>query len=263
MVKTMTKTQKISLDDLWESALIGNQVFDTELLIDRPDLARRYLENAIAQRPLWGIAPGTSLASAVRLWMHGEIKLGKDWHPFKAEEVICWQRGMIWRATTWMNGLPIWGADRIVDGVGEMKWKILGLFPVMQASGADLTRSGVGRVQVESMWLPSVLCSPDIAWVELNASQVQATFTALDEPAKLTLTVNDRGVLEQVKLDRWGNPGGGAFHYSDFGGIVEAIGTFDGYTIPTRLRVGWYFGSKRFESDGEFFRCTIDKAIYR
>ena len=251
----MTKTQEISLDELWNSASLGNQVFDAELLSDLPALARRYLEQALA--------PGTPLASAVRLWMHGEIKLDKKWHPFKGEEVIHWNRGMIWRATTWMNGLPIWGADRVVDGVGEMKWKILGLFPVMQASGADLTRSGVGRVQVESMWLPSVLCSPDIAWVELNASQVQATFTALDEPAKLTLTVNDRGVLEQVKLDRWGNPGGGAFHYSDFGGIVEAIGTFDGYTIPTRLRVGWYFGSKRFESDGEFFRCTIDKAIYR
>jgi len=139
----MTKTQEISLDELWNSASLGNQVFDAELLSDLPALARRYLENAIA--------PGTPPASAVRLWMHGEIKLSKQWHSFKAEEVICWQRGMIWRATTWMNGLPIWGADRIVDGVGEMKWKILGLFPVMQASGVDLTRSGVGRVQVESM----------------------------------------------------------------------------------------------------------------
>jgi len=99
--------------------------------------------------------------------------------------------------------------------------------------------------------------------MELNSSQVQATFTALGQPAKLTLTVNDRGMLEQVKLDRWGNPEGEAFHYVDFGGIVEENHTFDGYTIPTHLRVGWYFGSERFESEGEFFRCTIDKAIYQ
>ena len=255
MVETMTKTQEISLDDLWESALISNKVFDPELLIDRPDLARRYLENAIA--------PGTTLASAVRLWMHGEIKLKEKWHPFKGEEVICWNRGMIWRANTWMQGLPIWGADRIVDGVGEVQWKILGLFPVVRASGADVTRSSVGRVQAELIWLPSVLCNPDVSWTELNASQVQANFTALGEPAKLTLTVNAQGRLEQVKIDRWGNPEGEAFHYSDFGGIVEDSGTFGGYTIPTRLRVGWYFGSERFESEGEFFHCTIDKAIYR
>lgn len=44
---------------------------------------------------------------------------------------------MIWRATTWMQGLAIWGADRVVDGVSDVRWKMLGLFPVMQASGAD------------------------------------------------------------------------------------------------------------------------------
>jgi hypothetical protein len=99
--------------------------------------------------------------------------------------------------------------------------------------------------------------------MELESSAVQANFTALGEPAKLTLTVNDRGMLERVKFDRWGNPEGGEFHYVDFGGIIEESSTFDGYTIPTRLRLGWFFGSERFESEGEFFHCMIDKAIYR
>ncbi|MHC5720684.1 MAG: hypothetical protein ACYTX0_53870 [Nostoc sp.] len=45
------------------------------------------------------------MASVVRLQMHGEIKL-KNWIPFKAEQVICWKRGLIWNATAWMNGLP-------------------------------------------------------------------------------------------------------------------------------------------------------------
>jgi hypothetical protein len=35
------------------------------------------------------------------------------------------------------------------------------------------------------------------------------------------------------------------------------------YTIPTRVRVGWYFGTSRFESEGEFFRATIEDAIFR
>lgn len=250
----MINTKPISIEDLWESTPTSNRPFDPELLSNLPHLARCYLEQAIA--------PGTLLASAVRLWMHGEIKLGQKWHSFKGEEVIDWNRGMIWRATTWMNGLPVLGCDRVVDGVGEAKWKMLGLFPVMQASGADITRSCVGRVQAESVWLPSVLCNPDIIWTELSASQVQAIFTALGEPAKITLTVSNQGVLEQIKVDRWGSLEGEAFHYGDFGGIAEDSGTFDGYTIPTRLRIGWLFGSEQFESDGEFFHCTIDKAIY-
>ncbi|PAX51632.1 DUF6544 family protein [Brunnivagina elsteri] len=249
MVEAITKPEEISLDDLWKSVSIDNGVFQPELLTNLPSLARRYLEKAIA--------PGTQLASAVRLWMHGEIKLGQKWHPFQAEEVICWDRGMIWQATTEMHGLPILGCDRVVDGVGNASWNTI------QRSGEDITRSCVGRVQAESVWLPSVLCRPDISWAELSVSQVQATFTALGEPGKITLTVSNQGVLEQIKVDRWGSLEGEAFHYSDFGGIVEDSGTFDGYTIPARLRIGWFFGSEPFESEGESFHCTIDKAIYK
>lgn len=250
----MTKTQLISINDLWRSASVGHRSFKPDQLTI-PPAARRYLEAAIV--------PGTALASAVRLWMHGEIKLGKNWHSFKGEEVICWNRGMIWRATTWMQGLPIWGADRLVDGIGEMQWKMLGLFPVMQAAGEDVTRSGAGRMQGESVWLPAVLCEPQVTWTELDSTTVQANFTALGEPAHLTLTVDDRELLAQVKFKRWGNPAGEAYHYADFGGLVEESRTFEGYTIPTRLRLGWFFGSERFEPEGEFFRCTIDNAIYR
>jgi len=64
-------------------------------------------------------------------------------------------------------------------------------------------------------------------------------------------------------MPRWGNPDGGEFHYSRCGGFVEEEGTFAGYTIPTRMRVGWHFGTDGFEQEGEFFRVTIDDAIYR
>ncbi len=255
MTGTTTKVKAMSLEKLWRSQPPSNRFFTSESLAGHPSLARRYLE--------WAIAPGTPLASTVRLQMHGTIKLGQKWHRFQGEEVICWQRGMIWRATAWMQGLPICGADRLVDGVGDMQWNLLGLIPVMQASGADISRSGAGRMQAEAIWLPSVLCDPEVDWADVDGSQVQASFTALGKFTKLTLTVDEQGAVKRERLNRWGNPEGGDYRYVDFGAIVEATGTFEGYTIPTQLRVGWFFGSDRFESEGEFFRCTVDKAIYR
>jgi hypothetical protein len=255
----------VSLEDLWESppAVPIAAIFDPAAVTALPPLAQRYLG--------WAIAPGTPLAAAVRLHMHGTIKLGNQWHRFTGEEVIRWQRGMVWRATTWMQGLPILGADRLVDGIGEMRWKLLGLLPVMQASGEDVTRSGAGRIQGEAVWLPSVFCNPEIDWTALDDSQLQARFTAFGEPAQLTLTLDDQGAIQQVALQRWGNPEGGDFHYGTFGVIATASGTFEGYTIPTQIRAGWFFGSDsplgtrrdRFEREGEFFRCTIDRACYR
>jgi hypothetical protein len=62
---------------------------------------------------------------------------------------------------------------------------------------------------------------------------------------------------------RWGNPEGAEFRYADFGALVENERAFGAYTIPSRLRAGWHFGTERCESGGEFFRVTIDEARYR
>jgi hypothetical protein len=247
-------TKQISLNILWDSAISSDRIFHVDEFSHLPEAARRYLEHAIA--------PQTKLASAVRLRMHGEIKL-KNWMPFKAEQVVCWEHGLIWSATAWMNGLPIVGSDRIIDGVGAMQWKLLGLFPVMTGTGSDITRSTVGRLQAESMLLPSVFCGDAVSWNVMDSSHLHSSFVVQGERAELDFTLDQLGQLKTVKLPRWGNPEGAECHYLDFGAIVEKEGTFCGYTIPTQLRVGWYFGTERFEPEGEFFRATIDDAIYR
>lgn len=106
--------------------------------------------------------PRHPLASAVRLRMHGEIKLN-GWLPFRAEQVIRTDGSMIWTATVRQHGLPIRGFDRLVDGEGAMRWKLLGVVPVVTASGRDITRSAVGRMMAESVWLASMLCGGTVS----------------------------------------------------------------------------------------------------
>jgi hypothetical protein len=250
----MMSTKQPSLDDLWESAPPSERSFDPALFRPLPGAVQRYLGHAIAA--------GAPLASAVRLRMQGEIKL-KGWYPFSAEQVIRWDRGMIWRAAVQLHRLSLRGGDRFLDGQGAMQWKLLGIVPVINASGPDITRSAAGRVNIESLWLPSVLCSEDVSWTVLEQSHLHAHFRAHGETAEIDYTMDDRGRLQSVNMPRWGNPEGAEFHYANCGGWVEEERTFGGYTIPSHLRVGWYFGSERFESEGEFFRVTIDEAAYR
>lgn len=243
-----------SLDDLWKSAGAAKCAFDPVQLRRIPNEPRRYLEHAITA--------GTPLATAVRLKMHGEIKL-KGWLPFSAEQVICWDRGMIWHAAVQMHGISIRGGDTYLNGQGAMRWRLFGVVPVVNASGPDVTRSVAGRVNIESIWLPSVLCNDEILWTTLEESHFHARFPAHDEIAGIDYVTDERGGLQSVNMPRWGNPEGGEFHSTNCGGFVEEEATFGGYTIPTRMRVGWHFGTERFESEGEFFRVTIDNAIYR
>jgi hypothetical protein len=248
-------TAPLSLDDLWTTVPPATHVFEPARLAGLPPPARRYLDHAIA--------PGTPLAAAVRLRMHGEIKLKGAWHPFTAEQVICRGRGMIWRATVRMYGMAVRGGDCFVDGQGAMRWKLFGLLPVVNAAGPDISHSAAGRMALELVWLPSALCAGDVSWTARDAAHLHAGFTLHQESAGVDYTIGDGGQLETVSMARWGNPEGGDFHYVRCGGLVEEEGCFAGHTIPTHLRVGWHFGSDRFEADGDFFHVTIDDAAYR
>ncbi len=244
-------TAEDTLDELWNANGRGeHRLFDPAAI---PEPAHRYLAHAIA--------PGAVLARAVRLRMHGQIK-HKRWYPFTAEEVICWGRGMIWRARVRMRGSVIDGADSFLNGNGAMRWKLFGIVPVITACGDDVSRSTAGRVNIESIWLPSALCGGGVTWTAAD-SFLRARFTAHNETAEIAYTFDAAGALRTVSMPRWGNPGGGVFRYEECGCFVDAEGTFGAYTVPARVRVGWYSGTPRFESEGEFFRAVIDDAIYR
>lgn len=245
---------ELSFEKFWDTASPGEYFFRLDQISAFPDSARLYLEHAIVLR--------TRLATSVRLRMHGEIKLQR-WLPFKAEQVIRWDRGMIWCASVSLSGIPIRGFDRIMDGIGAMRWKLFGIIPVMTASGPDISRSAAGRLGAELLWLPSVLCREGVSWTALDSLHPHAGLTVQGHRVELDLAVDDRGRLKTVHLQRWGNPDGAQFREVDFGGIVEEEASFGGYTIPSRLRIGWYFGTSRFDTDGEFFRVTVDDAIYR
>jgi len=243
------------LDDLWNAATWSAGVFRESGFSEVPEPARAYLRHAIAQ--------GTPLASAVCLRMRGEIKIGR-WFPFTAEQVIHVKRGFVWVATVRLAGLPIFhGFDRLVDGTGEMRWKLFGLVPVVTGAGPDITRSATGRADAESIWLPPVLAQRTVSWSVRDPEHVVVTPDRTPDTNSIEFSLEPTGRVRALKMLRWGNPGGGAFRLETFGGVLESERTFGRYTIPTCVRVGWYFGSPRFESEGEFFRAVIEDATYR
>ena len=137
-----------TVESLWERAGQPESGACSIVPEDLPEPAVRYLDHALAGRD--------RLPAAVRLRMHGHIRIGA-WRPFTAEQVIVPGRGMVWRAEARFLGLPVRGYDRIVDGHGEMRWKLLGMVPVVAAAGDDVTRSARGRMAGEAVWLPSML----------------------------------------------------------------------------------------------------------
>ncbi|HEX8489085.1 MAG TPA: DUF6544 family protein [Propionibacteriaceae bacterium] len=216
-----------------------------------PEPAQRWLTHAIA--------PGTPLATSVELRMSGQIRLGA-WRPFTARQVLAPPDGFVWAATARVAGLPVSGFDRLSSGAAEMRWRLLGLIPVLTAAGPDVTTSAAGRLAAEGTLLPTVF--PAATWTAAGTDQVTATWQIGGHRESVELHLGERGELRQVLIQRWGNPNDSPYGRYPFGVSVEAEGTFAGITIPSRLTAGWWWGTER-QPEGEFFRAQITGAVFR
>lgn len=220
--------------------------FDPRELDGLPEPVRRHLTAAIA--------PGTAAARTARLRMHGTIRIGR-WLPFRAHELVAPLDGFVWTARA--AGV-IAGSDSYVDGAGAADWRLAGLLPVMHAAGRDVSRSAAGRAGGEGVWVPTALLPRyGVRWTAEGPDRVTAHSRTRDVPLRLRLQLDAAGRAVSFVFHRWGDPDRtGTWAWHPFGGEVTEHRSFDGVTIPTAGRIGWFFGTDRW-LDGEFFRFDI------
>lgn len=229
----------------------GLSAFDEDALPSLPEPAARWLRHVIA--------PGAPLCGGTRLSMHGTIRIG-TWRPFTARQIVT-PEGFIWAADAGRFPMRVKGFDRLVAGVGEMRWRLFGLVPVMTAAEPDTTRSAAGRLAGEGLVLvPGAALSSGVTWRGLDEHRAIATVSGSRFAHEIEIDVDDRGSLRKVSFPRWGNPDGGSFAYHRFTVTFDSEATFGGYILPRVFRAAWQIGNS--DSNGEFFRCAIDRAEF-
>ena len=87
-----------------------------------------------------------------------------------------------------------------------------------------------------------------------HANTTVATWQFGDDTEAAELHVKPNGRLAEVRISRWGNPGGAPFRRYPFGVRVEAESRFGGITIPSVFRAAWH--------ESEFFRAEITGAVF-
>jgi hypothetical protein len=250
-----------AVDRVWrdlERTPATGQVFSPGMVADLPDPARRYFLHAIR--------PGTPLAAKVRLTQVGSLRIGERWAPFAAEQVLVGgaaAQGFAWRVRSRLGGLPLLGSDHYAAGEGRMRMLLLGLVPVVDEANADLARSAIGRLVGEYMWLPSArLPRAGVSLEAVDADRFAIAATVGGETTRLALTVDEQGRLTDVAFPRYGDhTPDKRYRYIPFGGPYDptAERTFAGYTIPTRIRAGWWYGTPQYR---EAFRIDVTGATY-
>ncbi|NJM70722.1 MAG: hypothetical protein HC862_11100 [Scytonema sp. RU_4_4] len=231
--------------------------FTEDMVAELPAPVQRYF--------LHSIAPGTPLASSVSLEMSGSFRTAQDkpWVPMRAKEIISASQGFVWKATIGRGLFQMRGADYYIKGSGRMRFSLWGLLPLVNAHSPDIVRSSIGRLAGELIWLPSALLPQrGVSWKAIDENTIQASLKINDEPVTLTLTIDPaNGKLLKLSLPRWGDhTEDGSYTYIPFGGEYQEEHTFGGFTIPSLMGAGWWFGTDRYS---EFFCATIEQAEFR
>jgi hypothetical protein len=244
------------IDRIWTALEVmpGDLRFSQNLVDGLPLPAQRYL--------LYSLAPGALLASSVQLTMRGSIRPGKiPWMKFTAHQILTPPLGFVWKVRAQLGPVVITGADLYSQREGRTAMRLLGLIPLINAGGPDVSKSAIGRLAGESVLLPSSLLPQErVRWQAMDDERAIAEVSIDGNPTAITLSVDSEGRLRDVSLKRWGNlTESGQYDYIPFGVRFDEERTFGGFTIPTRLRAGWWFGTDRHS---EFFRAHIEKAAF-
>jgi hypothetical protein len=246
------------VDSIWQAleAPSLHQVFTEDMVSDLPDPARRYLLHAIR--------PGTALASSVSIEMRGAMRLKpeQEWMPMKARQFLAPPKGFVWRAEVGAGLMRFSGGDHYANGSGRVRFWLWGVIPLVKQEGPDISRAALGRLVCETIWLPSsLLPQRGVKWEALDDESAQATIKIGEEMTTLTLFVEPDGRLREIRILRWGNQTeDGSYGYIPFGGQIQEERAFGGYTIPSKVGVGWRLGTDHYF---EFFRAQIEDAVFR
>jgi hypothetical protein len=227
--------------------------FEPSQLGHLPEPARRWLTHALS--------PGTPLAGAVLLRMHGHIRTGR-WLPFRAVQLHVPPQGYLWVARAGLGPVSIRGYDSYAGGIGRMRWRLFGRLPVVDSDGPDVDRSAAGRVALDAFVLPSSWLSPEVTWHSGPDADTAVAQWQVDRwSLRVCIEARPDGALRSITMQRWAAPPGQPWGEYSCGGTLDAERRFGTVIVPTALQAGYFFRTPRWPT-GEFFRATITDATF-
>lgn len=178
------------------------------------------------------------------------------WYPFTSQEYFTVDPpGFIWTARiSGPLGFPIYVTDSYVNGKGEIDGRLLGLIPVVQASGKEVDQGARLRFLNEIMWFPSAALHPAITWQSVDSVSARATFSDRDQSVSAIFYFGADGDLVDMRADRYREENG-SFHLATWSTPLDTHKEMAGLRIPVRGEGVW----KLQAGDFHYIRLRIDE----
>ncbi|HTL51544.1 MAG TPA: DUF6544 family protein, partial [Planctomycetota bacterium] len=154
-------------------------------------------------------------------------------------------------------GLSVGAQDRYAAGHGRMFVRINSLWPIVDAQGAEIAQSALGRLLAEGPLLPTALlptfigsvardtAPSGISWEAVDVHTARATLRDGDLTATALFHFGPDHLIERVTLDRY-RAAGDRTVLTPFAGRLSDYRDFDGLLLPTQLEAAWVLPGGEF-----------------
>lgn len=168
-----------------------------EELAPLPAPIRRYLKAA-------GVV-GTPHVRRFHAELSGRIRGAADapWMPFTAEQtnLVSPPTRLFWMSAT-RGGLPVSVYHRFAEGAATMRVRLLGVAPIVDAAGAEMTRAETVTVLNDLCVLaPGSLVDAPVQWSPVSETEADATYTIGGNTVRARLTVDAEGRLVDFRSE--------------------------------------------------------------
>ncbi len=191
------------------------------------------------------------------VWGRDELGTGEMWN---SNSVIAW---VVARSGLGVDAIqpPVPHRNRL--GGRAPGWKAgvevarrQGKERLFEQADDDTTRSAAGRAALETaVWAPaSLVGDPDVDWRAEDDAVVVVAWAVPPERPVVRLRIDEHGAVKSATAKRWGNAQEKRFGYIPCGCEVLAERRFGDLVVPSRVTVGWWFGTPRY---APFFRAEI------
>lgn len=200
-----------------------------------PEPVRRYFRFAVHD--------GAPAIRTARLRHDGFFRTRPDqrWLPIEGEQYFTTVKpGFVWHASVRLVPfLWIEARDHLLSGRGNMLVKLLSVFPIADASGAEIDQGSRLRWLAECAWFPYALVGDSIQWEPIDDRSTRVMLRDEGLPVRAAVEVDEEGKIVQLRAERYRDIGGGRAVLTPWIGRYGDYREFSGFCIPASVEVAW------------------------
>lgn len=254
LIGTVIYGQLNSPEKEGQNSIMMNHIITLKDIDHLPDPVQKHLQYA-------GVI-GTPYITEVELKQTGEFKIDKDkpYSPITAKQTYSVNKPEFeWKAKLKLNPLmTVYGYDRLINGEGLMKMKVLGFIPVMTMRSKELNQGSLVRYLSEMIWFPQGFLAEFISWESVNDNQALATLSSPTMSVTGLFTFDDVGRITNFTSERY-YVSKGDMRFAKWSTPIDEYGEMAGLRLPLCGRAVWNFP----EGDLEYAKIRVTEIVYR